>query len=303
MKIAFAGTPKVAEVVLRRLAQQFDITLVITRPDAPVGRKKELTSSAVAKAALELGIETIKTSRIDETTLQALRDAGASAVIVVAYGSLVPKNALDVMPWWNLHFSLLPLWRGATPLQHSLIHQSGRGITLFKLDEGLDTGPIIAAKELELDESKTAGQLLPELAEQGAAMIAQSLVEMPSPIEQRGSASSAPKLTRSDARLDFTESADSLQRIIHAFNPEPVAWCLAGESELRILRAKSLGQTDWNSLSEAKLSAGELEKRKGAVLVACGDGTRLELLEVQPAGKKPMSALEWSRGFNGSRIG
>jgi methionyl-tRNA formyltransferase len=302
MNLIFAGTPAVAARVMRELAKEHNVVLAITRPDAPVGRKRELIPSEVAIAATELGIPLLKTDRIGPAELQVIESTQAKVAIVVAFGSLIPKTALKVLPWWNLHFSLLPLWRGASPLQMSLISQTGQGVTLFEIDEGLDTGPILASSEMELPSDVPAGELLDELSDVGINLIQQSLLETPSPKPQQGESTYAPKLNRSFARISFSDSASQVQRKVYALNPEPMAWCVSSKGDLRILACKAVGEVDWNALSDEALPVGKLEVSGNRILVVCGGGSRLELLTVQPAGGKPMSAGDWFRGYGGSSI-
>jgi methionyl-tRNA formyltransferase len=303
MNIVFAGTPEVAAVVLRRLAKHHRVVLAITREDAKAGRGKELRPSPVAQAASELGIPVLKTNRLAESEMQIVDSSEANIAVVVAFGALIPEAARRVLKWWNLHFSVLPAWRGAAPLQHSLIHQGGQGLTVFEIDDDLDTGPVISSQNLKLPPDKPAGELLLELANLGSDLLLGSLERMPAPTPQAGDASRAPKISRNDSRLDFSLFAMELQRRIYAFNPEPMAWCQVGDSEMRILKARAIGDVDWNRFSEAKLEPGTLERRKDSILVACGEGSRLELLLVQPAGKKPMRAVDWARGYQGTLIG
>lgn len=302
MKLLFAGTPEVAATILRKLSSQHDIALVLTRPDAQVGRKKISTPSPVAKVAEELGIPVMKSNRIGPGELAAFKAAQVDRAIVVAYGSVIPQTALDLFPWWNLHFSVLPAWRGATPLQHSLLFSSGQGLSLFELDASLDTGMTIEVVEMTLPTDKTAGEIMQELAPLGADLIARNLARSTTPTKQLGEVSYAPKIQRSEARLDFTDSAPPLQRKVLALNPEPMAWCRAGGRDVRVLRARALGSVDWNAVSQRKLAPGEIEVLQGRVLVGCGDGSRLELIEVQPSGGRPMTAAEWRRGFAGDKF-
>ena len=302
MNLIFAGTPAVAARVLRELTKEHKVVLAITRPDAPVGRKRELVPSEVASTASELGIPLLKTDRIGPSELQAIGSAQAEVAIVVAFGSLIPTSALKVLPWWNLHFSILPLWRGASPLQMSLISQTGQGVTLFEIDEGLDTGPILASSAMALPSDVPAGELLDELSDVGINLIQQSLLEMPNPTPQQGESTHAPKLNRSFARISFGESASQVQRKVYALNPEPMAWCVTSKGDLRILACKAVGDVDWNALSAEALSVGQLEVSGNRILVVCGGGSRLELLTVQPAGGKAMSAEDWFRGYGGSSL-
>lgn len=297
MRMIFAGTPEVAAVALRELAAHHEIALVITRPDAPVGRKKVMTPSPVAHVAAELGIETLKTSRIGPAEIERIRSREAELGFVVAYGALLPKAALGLLEWWNLHFSLLPKWRGASPLQHSIMHSDGQGLTIFKLDEGMDTGDIVGALSKTFDNQQTAAELLPILAKEGAELAIELLERRPAAFPQQGKPSYAPKLGRADARLDFSESADSIARKVMAMNPEPVAWTELGGEPVRILRAKSVGTIDWSSLEDKESIVGSVELSGEKVLVTCGKGTRLQLQVLQPASKRAMSALDWFRGL------
>jgi methionyl-tRNA formyltransferase len=303
MKIAFAGTPEVAAKVLDNLALRFEVAMVITRPDAQKGRDRAASPSAVATLAEKLGLQTTKTNHITEVTLRDLEAKGTEKVVVVAFGARIPKVALQRIKWWNLHFSLLPLWRGATPLQHSIIYGTGQGITVFEIDDGLDTGMIIDAMPMDLDPAKTAGELLEELADIGSELVAKNLTGKISLRAQAGAASYAPKISRLRARVTFDCPAKQLAATVMALNPEPTAWCWANETVLRILRARAIGNYDWDAVSQTALEPGTLERRRGSVLVACAGGSRIELIEVQPAGKRPMPAVDWARGFSGSKIG
>ncbi len=299
MKLIFAGTPANAASALKVLAAHHEIVLVITREDAPVGRKREMQPSAVAAAAAALGLPVLKKNRLSEIDLEQIRRAGADRAIVVAYGALIPQALLKELPWWNLHFSLLPMWRGATPLQHSMLSGGvGSGITLFELEAGLDTGPIVASLPMEIDFEKTCGELLEEFTEKGSQLTLEALNRPSQAQNQQGEASYAPKLAREHARLNLHETADSLAWKVMALNPQPMAWVEIETSPLRILRAKSLGSTNWDALDNLSSSVGSLLIKGGKVLLCCGGGTRLELKEVQPAGKKPMSAVDWYRGLN-----
>lgn len=299
MKLIFAGTPAIAAQALQRLSAEHEVVLVITREDAPFGRKRELQASPVAKLADELGLKVLKRNRLLTSDAELISAAGAELAIVVAYGALIPQRQLDQLPWWNLHYSLLPMWRGATPLQHSMLNGGeGAGITLFELEAGLDTGPVIASTPMAIDYSKTCGEQLVEFTQAGVELMLQALEARPTPTPQQGKVTLAPKLTRADSKLDFSKTADQVAHQVMALNPEPMAWCNAGESPLRILRAASLGKTNWGSFSDGELTPGMVGVSSGRVLVGCAAGTLLELREVQPAGKKPMSAGDWYRGLS-----
>lgn len=297
MKIIFAGSPQIAADALKRLAEEHEVELVLTMPDSAVGRSKQLTPTPVAQTAAELGIKTLKLRRFDQATLLEIAKSEAELAVVLAFGALIPQAALDQMPWINLHFSLLPEWRGASPLQHSILHGTGSGFTLFELDAAMDTGPILHQQSIVIDENRTAGELLTELAEQGIEKLITLLGKPRDLTPQQGEPSYAPKLTRSAARLSFAQEASQIHRMVMAFNPEPMAWCELGESPLRLIRTRSLGDVNWNGLGQKDLLPGEVAEISGRIFVGCGGGTRLELVEVQPAGKRVMPASDWFRGL------
>lgn len=299
MKLIFAGTPEIAAVALRRLCAVHEVALVVTREDAPVGRKRVITPSPVAQAADDLGLKTIKCNRLSPEIVQEISETQADLGIVIAFGALIPKSALSAMSWWNLHFSLLPAWRGAAPLQYSMMNLGdGAGISLFELEEGLDTGPIIAQLAMEIDPDKTYGEHLATFTDKGIDLILESLAKRPQASTQRGAASLAPKLSRDNARLDLKQSADLVAAKVMALNPEPVAWATLGNEPFRVLRAKSLGSTNWAELDGVSPEPGRVSMGTGRIVLECGGGTRVELITVQPAGKKEMSAGDWFRGLN-----
>lgn len=297
MRLIFAGTPAIAAHALEAIAQKHEIALVITREDAPVGRKRVLTPSPVALRAQELGVEVVKSSKVANIATQ-IRNANAELGVVVAFGALIPQSVLEIMPWWNLHFSLLPSWRGATPLQHSMITGQGAGISIFELEAGLDTGPIIATKAMEFGPSETAQEALVRFTQAGSNLLLSALESRPTAQPQQGEVSLAPKISRDQARLNFELGADELAARINALNPEPTAWAELAGAPVKLLRAKSLGAIDWNSFDSPR-SPGELWVSEARVLLQCGKGSRVELLEIQPAGKKQMAALDFMRGQQG----
>ena len=298
MKLIFAGTPANAAQALEALAQQHEIVLVITRKDAPFGRKKELRPSEVAQTAARLGIPTLKANKITSANLQQLRDCGAEMAIVVAYGALIPSEALELFDWWNLHFSLLPKWRGATPLQHSIMHHGeGAGITIFKIDQGLDTGDIICQQPVEILEGESTLAALPRFTALGSDLLLAALEQPESLKKQQGEPSFAPKIGRDQARIDFNESAASISAKVQALNPEPVAWALIDDLPIRIIEAHEFPPMDLQHDLMTKAN-GSVALEKSVALVKCGGEALLQLLVVQPAGKQPMNAADWIRGQN-----
>lgn len=297
MRLIFAGTPSIAAESLEQLAKHHEIVLVITRPDAPQGRKQIVTPSAVATVASELGLPILKTNSIREAELALIAKARADLAIVVAYGSLIPKAALEALPWWNLHFSMLPKWRGATPLQHSMMTGDGVGISLFELEAGLDTGPIISQQPMSFEKTETAAEALSRFTRLGTKLILDSLATSSTSQPQQGEASHAPKISRAEAKIDFQLPAQLVAAKMNALNPEPMAWAEISGDPVRLLRAVADLGSDL-SQKAAELAPGEAMLEGRVVIVGCGGGTALRLLEVQPAGKKAMASGDWFRGLN-----
>lgn len=297
--LIFAGTPANAAATLKCLVQQgFEISLVITRPDAPVGRKRVVTPSAVAVAAELLGLEVCKTNTIDQATLERIARTGCDTAVVVAYGALLKAPALEALSngWFNLHYSLLPNWRGAAPVQHSILAgERSTGVTLFKIDEGLDSGPIVASVPTQIQPGETSERLLARLTELGCTLLRQ---ELPSILLKRhnltaqdlsGGFSSAPKLTREHARINWGQSASAIERTVLAMNPEPGAWTTLNGDTFKIHEAREL-------VKDGSLATGSVLFEDGRVIVGTEEGV-VELLTVQPAGKQSMTAREWARGI------
>ena len=295
MKIIFAGTPENSALALDLVSKTHEVVLVITRPDAEVGRKRVLTPSPVARMAKELGLAVMKTNRIREEELAKIKAAGVELALVVAFGSLIPQAALDSLPWWNIHFSLLPKWRGASPLQQSILSGGiGAGVTLFELDAGMDTGPIISSQEISLGDNETTAKALERFTIAGVNLFQQQAGKKKVATPQTGEATFAPKLNRTSARLDLSENALSVHRAVMAFNPEPIAWCELDGNPIRILETRSLGSSAWTE----NPSKGRVSKSSEKILLECLDGSRLELVTVQPSGKQAMAAADWFRGLS-----
>jgi methionyl-tRNA formyltransferase len=315
LKIVFAGTPANAAQTLRALAgSAFEVVAVLTRTDAPVGRKKILTPSPVAEAAAELGIPIIKANRVDTDVRGEIEATGADLGVIVAYGALLDQAALDSLPmgWINLHYSMLPKWRGAAPVQRAIMAGDREtGVTLFQLDKGMDTGPIHLQIPTVIEPTETTADLLPRLTELGITGLAELLPRVaagmanpkPQDPELLKSLPTADKLTREDARIDWQKNAVEIEHLIRGLNPEPMAWTTLEDETFRILEARALGATDWQSLPGDELEIGALKIESARTFVSCGNGTLLELKLVQPAGKKPMSSIDWARGLTaGKRV-
>jgi len=300
MRIIFAGTPKNAADSLKALHNSgVEIVGVLTRTDAPFGRKRELTPSPVALAANELGIKVIKSNSFDASTLAEIEQLDADLGVVIAYGAFVNQKGLDLLPkgWINVHYSLLPQYRGAAPVQHALLNgEEITGVSVFRLDEGMDTGPILLSVPTRIEPEENSSRLLDRLTDLGVTALLETLPAIAAGIEKvkdqpTTGATLAPKILRRDAFVNWSATAKKISDFIRAMNPEPMAWTLVGEDSVRILSAREhLGASQW-------LPLGKVQLIDGRVLVGSADSL-LELLEVQPSGKNPMAAIDW---FNGQQ--
>ena len=298
MRIVFGGTPDVAIPSLDALADsRHELLAVVTRPDAPRGRGKKLTASRVAQRAVDLGIEVLKPQRPrDEEFVIRLNELAPDCCPVVAYGALLPQRVLDIPRhgWINLHFSLLPAWRGAAPVQHAILAGDQlTGATTFQIVLELDAGPIFATVSEPIRPTDTAGDLLHRLSLSGARILVDTLngiedgtlTPTPQP-ETDAQVSYASKINVEDAHIDWTQPAEVVDRLIRACTPAPGAWTTFRDERFKINSAQ---------LSDFVLPPGRLEISKRSVRV--GTATQaLELDEVQAQGKKPMAAADWARG-------
>jgi methionyl-tRNA formyltransferase len=298
VRIVFGGTPDVALPSLDALADsRHELVAVVTRPDAPSGRGKKLTASPVAQRAAERGIEVLKPQRPrDDEFVARLTELAPDCCPVVAYGALLPQRVLDIPEhgWVNLHFSVLPAWRGAAPVQRAILAgDTTTGATTFRIVLELDAGPIFATVTEPIRPDDTAGDLLHRLSLSGARLLVDTLdgiengtlAPTPQP-ETDGQASYASKITVDDARIDWQEAAEVLDRLIRACFPAPGAWTTFDGDRFKINSGR---------ISDTVLPPGALEITKRSVRV--GTGTQaLELGEVQAQGKKPMAAADWARG-------
>ncbi|WP_068469357.1 methionyl-tRNA formyltransferase [Kocuria varians] len=297
MKVLYAGTPETAVAPLEALHAdpRIHVVAVLTREPAPVGRKKVLTSSAVGRRAEELGLPVLTANRVTEELLDDLRATGAQIAAVVAYGALLPAPALAVFEhgWINLHFSLLPRWRGAAPVQRALMAgERTVGATTFVLDEGMDTGPVVATLTDEVREDDTAGSVLARLAVEGSPLLVDSLLGVASgrlqPVPQSGEPSAAHKLVGADGRVRWEDTAHAVVDRVRGVTPEPGAWTEYEGQRVKLERVAPAPDA-------TGLAPGGVEIRGKHVYVGTGGGA-VELTRVQPAGKKPMAALDWARG-------
>lgn len=298
--MVLAGSPEVAVTTLEALLSskrpEFDVVGVITQPPRPVGRKKIITPTPLAEAATRHGLPCY-TPADANGLVEALHELHPDLAVAVAYGRMIGEEARAVPGhgWWNVHFSLLPAHRGATPVQHALLAGDRRtGVTIFQIDHGLDTGDIVALAPHPIEPFVTAGELLAELAVHGGSLLVDTLVaEATGVLERRaqeGEPSLAPKLSRADGRLDFSGPVSTVFRRWQAVTPEPGAHTtLRGkDGVLAILRARPAPDV-------VDLDPGQVALQQARVLIGCGRGA-LEVTDVQPAGKTAMSAADWLRG-------
>ncbi|QHN04569.1 methionyl-tRNA formyltransferase [Granulicella sp. WH15] len=308
MKLVFCGTPEFAVDTLQAvIAAGHDVRLVVTQPDRAAGRGMEMHFSAVKRAALELALPVVQPEKIkNNPEFRAQLEAIApDAILVVAYGRIIPDWMLALPKYGciNLHGSLLPKYRGAAPIQWAVANgETETGVTTMLLEAGLDTGPMLLVHKQPIAPTDTAEDLFESLAEVGATLVVETLAGLESgkivPVAQdHAQATLAPILTREDGRMDFSLTAKKLYDRWRGFQPWPGAFTS--------LRGKKL-IVNLMRLAEGTGVAGELRVDGDRLLVGCGDGSMLELVEVQMEGKKRMMAAEFLRGFqvkSGERVG
>lgn len=317
LRILFAGTPGNAAESLRRAASALEgredaavLVGVLTREDAPVGRKRVLTPSPVAQAAEELGLPVVKANRLTPETLEQIRALDAEASLVVAYGTMLRADALEALPlgWFNLHYSLLPDLRGAAPVQWALIRGRERtGVTLFRIDEGLDTGPVLASWETPIGRAETAGELLDRLTAEGSDLAAGFLLSLAadrslaqSGREQAAAVSDyAPKLSAQDGLLDPGRSVEEAFARARGTTPVPGAWMRLNGEKFKLTRIVGIEPSPTPG-EGGGCEVGAVAHHEQGVRIAFADGS-LVVERVQPAGKKEMSAQDWLRGAQAGR--
>jgi methionyl-tRNA formyltransferase len=299
-RVLFAGTPQVAVPSLEILVESgFEIAAVLTREDAPVGRKRTLTPSPVAARAQEMGLPVIRANRINDEAMAVIAKTEADVAAIVAYGGLVPEQALQMLRhgWINLHFSLLPAWRGAAPVQHAVIHGDDvTGASTFLLEKGLDTGPVYGTLTETIRPEDTSGELLTRLSNSGAVLLAQTLSAVSAgkavAVPQSGDVTLAPKLGLEDGHIDWNQPALALRRRINGVTPEPGAWTMLQGQRFKL--GPVVLRQDRRDLrpGQVELAGG------GAASALVGTGSSaVQLQQVQPAGKKMMAAADWARGL------
>lgn len=298
MRIVFFGSPEAALPALERLiGAGHDIPLVVTQPDKPAGRGRKLTPCPVKRFALERGLAVLEPLRIrkDEAALELLKAAAPEVQVVVAYGQILPVSIIDFPPLRtiNVHFSLLPKYRGASPVARAILNgETTTGVTIFRLNENMDEGDIYASRAADIGPAETAGELESRLAVLGAGLLLETLDrirELPLVPQDHGRATPAPKLAKEDGRLDWTRPAGEIDLRVRAFNPRPGAFTFAGGLRLLVHRGTVLERP------AAASSPGRiLALSRDGLEVACGGGTAYLIRELQPEGRRIMAATAFA---------
>jgi methionyl-tRNA formyltransferase len=298
LRIIFAGTPNnAAETLDTLLAANHEVVGVLTRMDAPIGRSGTLTESPVAAVASKHGLPLFKSNLPDSQVSELIAGFKPDLGIIVAYGSILRTDLLEIPAkgWLNVHYSLLPKYPGASPVQHALLEgDSTTGVTVFQLDEGVDSGPILSQASVDLDANATAGAVLQQLTGVGADLLLNTLENLDDYLATKTLQDLSlkhpvtRKITRAMARISFEMPASSIVNLVRAMNPEPVAWFEFEAHPVRVLESDT---SDFPGLSEgvAVMADGEL---------VVGSSVKAVVLRtVQPAGKNPMPGADWFRGL------
>jgi methionyl-tRNA formyltransferase len=305
LRVIFAGTPKNAARTLEYLlGGGVEVVGVITRPDSKVGRNQILTPSPVALLAQAHNLPTLKTKKITDSEFELVQTWEPDLGVVVAFG-LIFKTDFLFLPkhgWLNVHYSLLPKWPGAAPVQNSILAgDKETGVTIFRLDEGIDTGPILHQETTIIGAEETSGELLERLTLIGAKSLFtviekfEGFVSNITAQDIRVVNKVAQKPTRELAKIDWQNQASEICQLIRAMNPEPAAWCNLGDTTIRILRARMV---DEGSISLSNTpETGRVINLEKRILIGCGGKTILELQALQPAGKTHMPAFDWYLGL------
>ncbi|MEE8825774.1 MAG: methionyl-tRNA formyltransferase [Eubacteriales bacterium] len=305
MKIVFMGTPDFAVGTLEALAQAgYEIPLVITQPDRPRGRKHEITDGPVKAAAVSLGIPVCQPEKIRKNTevFARLQEIGPDMIVVAAFGQIIPENILALPRYGciNVHASLLPAYRGAAPIQHAILDGCDKsGVTIMRMDRGLDTGDMIASREVPITQETTGGSLFEELASVGAQLLVDTIpsivdgsaVYTPQPAES--TTAYASMISKEMGHIDWTRSASYIERLVRAMNPWPCAYSKAGGKMLKIWRSH-VTDDDGSAVTPGEVI---IKPDRSGMSVKCGKDM-LALDEVQLAGKRKMPAADFLRGLH-----
>jgi methionyl-tRNA formyltransferase len=300
-RIVFMGSPEFALDTLQALNDHYLVVGLVTQPDRPAGRGRRLTPPAIKILAEELGLPVIQPLRMQEVeTMAKLREWQPDLIVVAAFGQILRQEVLDLPPLGilNVHASILPRWRGAAPIQAAILHGDEQtGVTIMKMDSGVDTGPLLSQRALPIQDDETAGNLSPKLAKLGAELLIETLPSYISgelqPQPQQGDHTYARMLKRSDGELDFTKSAITLERKIRAFNPWPGTFMTWQEGRLKVHQARVESNLNLEELTNLEAGLRVIYEEEPAVI--SGEGL-LILEDVQPAGKKPMPGKVFLHG-------
>ena len=301
MKLVFCGTPEFAVPSLEKLASSgFDVKLVVTQPDRPQGRGMTLTAPPVKQMAVRLGLPVTQPDKIknNEEFRRQLTEIAPEAIIVVGYGRIIPPWMLQLPPRGNInvHASLLPKYRGAAPIQWSIASgDTVTGVTTMQLDEGLDTGAILLQREMAILPEDTAATLSPRLAAMGADLLIETLHgleegKVDALPQDHSRATLAPILKKEDGLVNFQRTAVEIHNRLRAFQPWPGAYTTFRGKTLKIIAARPVAES-------TAIPSGELRVAGDRLLAGCGAGTVMELLQVQPEGKKAITAREFISGY------
>lgn len=302
MKLVFCGTPEFALPTLKKLVEaSHSVRLVVTQPDRPSGRGQELASSPVKRLAQSLGLPTVQPDKIKNNLefRAQLEEIKPEAIIVVGYGRIIPKWMIDIPPHGNinLHASLLPKYRGAAPVQWAIAKgETVTGVTTMRIDEGLDTGDILLQREMSIDPEDTAVTVAPRLAEMGADLMIQTLPGLEAgtiqPRKQdHTEASLAPVLKKEDGLIDFKREAPEILNRLRGFQPWPGAFTSFRGKNLTFHRLQLA------AYGIGPLLPGEMKAAGEDLFVGCGEGTVLQILELQPEGKRRIRARDFIHGY------
>lgn len=301
-KIIFFGTPDFAVPSLRAILTlpYSQLIAVITQPDKPVGRKKILTPPPVKLVAQENNLPVLQPERIKTKQFkEKLKQLAPDVVIIVAYGKIIPQNLLEIPKygWLNIHASLLPKYRGASPIPAVILNgEKETGVSLMKIDTGLDTGPIISKKKIEIQPNDNFQTLHDKLSRLGAELLQESLLDylkgnLTLKPQDNTKATTTKIIKKEDGRIEWSKPAEYIERHIRAFNPWPGAFCFYNKKRLKIIEATL-------SKDNSKLKPGQTKSTNGLVIVGCGQGN-LELKKIQLEGKKPQAIINFLRGYSG----
>jgi len=303
LRVAFAGTPEFALPALAALRSRHEVVGVLTQPDRPSGRGRRLAASPVKQAATTAGLPLAQPQTLKDATARGVLESWhPDVLVVVAYGLIVPPEVLSLprLGCLNIHASLLPRWRGAAPVERAILAgDRWTGVTIMQLDAGLDTGPMLLQRRLEILPSHTGGSLRGELASLGADALLEALAglaggTLAARAQPQEGATYAARIAKGEARIDWTQEAIQIERQVRAFNPEPVADTRLDGEQLRIFAAEVLDDAKKQEIASIRFDPGAIvEVLEGSMVVQCGRG-RLAVTEVQRPGRRPVTVRDLS---------